>query len=488
MPQRPNREPLTTYLRVEKRHVSAIAKTLQDTSKSLEKDLLKVSGDNITDVVTRAQIKAQRAAIDQHLQGLWTNVDKSIHAGMEDSAVAASNLIFKQMDGLFARALPVATRKAIAEAEAFRAAAGVQSVMARHLNSYIPLAKSVYNAERLSSGWVDKTVNRALASGWSAKQLAKEVAKSIRPDVPGGVSYASIRLARTEINNAFHATTISKYLELGFIEGVDWNTSGSHPEEDECDEYKARSPWHPKQVPDKPHPQCLCYITPTLPDPDEFVNNLLSGKYGENSTIAAVQAAEKSAPLSKVDPRRIDKVPEVQQYAKENLLDVRSLSDAQRRELQYYTGAGSSRVNRELREGKLSVGTKETAKAIDAAMKKSVLPEDVILTRMSDGLPFQKLLGKGADPDNLQPLLGKVFKDKAYLSTSLGTTPARGFAKSFVKMEITAPKGTKGLYLETITSVKGERELLLPRNTSILIESIEKKGGQWRIAARIVSS
>lgn len=32
-------------------------------------------------------------------------------------------------------------------------------------------------------------------------------------------------------------------------------------------------------VPEKPHPQCLCFITPYLPDEDEFLNKLLNGDY-----------------------------------------------------------------------------------------------------------------------------------------------------------------------------------------------------------------
>jgi hypothetical protein len=66
-----------------------------------------------------------------------------------------------------------------------------------------------------------------------------------------------------------------------------WNLSGSHPEPDECNEYAEQSHmpngeaglWLPEEVPLKPHPNCLCYVTPENVSRDQFIADFESGKY-----------------------------------------------------------------------------------------------------------------------------------------------------------------------------------------------------------------
>lgn len=50
-------------------------------------------------------------------------------------------------------------------------------------------------------------------------------------------------------------------------------------------------------VPEKPHPQCLCFITPYLPDEDEFLNNLLKGDYDDAMGFEPPPSASPVGPL-----------------------------------------------------------------------------------------------------------------------------------------------------------------------------------------------
>lgn len=108
----------------------------------------------------------------------------------------------------------------------------------------------------------------------------------VDPSTPGGVSYAAKRLARTELNNAFHTTQQASAEVNPFVVGLRWNLSMSHKKPDRCDELAAgHSPgktsgvYLPSDLPRKPHPQCLCYTTNEMMDEDEFLDLVSNPDY-----------------------------------------------------------------------------------------------------------------------------------------------------------------------------------------------------------------
>lgn len=167
-----------------------------------------------------------------------------------------------------------------------QARAGIDSIISRKENG-ISLSEKVYRNRVVSSGKIDRILNTGLALGKSAREIANDVSGFISPDVPGGVSYASMRLARTELNNAFHTTQRNMMNKNPFVEKAKWELSGSHPRPDECNEYadqvhikdgEAGEFWT-HDVPNKPHPNCLCYITPVMMDEEQFIQSFKSGAY-----------------------------------------------------------------------------------------------------------------------------------------------------------------------------------------------------------------
>lgn len=73
-------------------------------------------------------------------------------------------------------------------------------------------------------------------------------------------------------------------------------------------------------------------------------------------------------------------------------------------------------------------------------------------------------------------IVGKVIEDKAFMSTSV----LQGFGGSY-KLVIEAPKGTKGIYVESLTGSPGEQEVLLNRGTKLAITGVrvETVKGVW---------
>ena len=126
-----------------------------------------------------------------------------------------------------------------------------------------PLSKKVIDTTKIINGQLDRFIETALVTNMDVDQFARGVRGFIRPDVPGGASYAALRLARNEIANAFHATQIVHAQQQPFITGCRWELSGSHSKSKSdcmCPVYAGKI-YPPDQVPNRPHPGCLCTLS-----------------------------------------------------------------------------------------------------------------------------------------------------------------------------------------------------------------------------------
>lgn len=258
-----------------------LAKILQDAAKEGERAVLASVSDGVSAQVRRAQYKLAVAHLNQISAQMWGKITPLIQRGIDQSADRAVDGLMT-IDRLLADSLAnPALRNSFLQATR----TAVDNVRSRLLNN-IQLSDKVYKTEALSNQWVQQEINRGIALNRSAKEIAQSVRKFISPTTPGGVSYASMRLGRTELNNAFHTTTIRAAADQPWITGFKWNTSGSHPHHDICDDYAEQDHddlgpgiFSKGNAPGKPHPQCLCYVTTISVENDEFIDGLVSGKY-----------------------------------------------------------------------------------------------------------------------------------------------------------------------------------------------------------------
>jgi hypothetical protein len=231
-----------------------------------------------------AKARRSQVAMAKVNAEMWGNVHDATKVGIGDAVWNA-----KEMQSLFDESL---FKAAGVDSKFWRASMiaqaqeGVNSLIARKENG-LTLSDKVYRNQALSKGYVDRAINNGLLLGKSAKEIADDVVKFINPNVPGGASYSAMRLGRTEVNNAFHASSLKGYKDTPWINTVQWHMSSSHARPDECNEYaesthfKGGGPgvFKTGDVPSKPHPQCLCYIEGLSDDLDKFAKNFKSGKY-----------------------------------------------------------------------------------------------------------------------------------------------------------------------------------------------------------------
>jgi hypothetical protein len=138
---------------------------------------------------------------------------------------------------------------------------------------------------------VTRLVEDGVARGLDSRTLAKQVERYLEPDkwtvmktetrrrlgVPKDVSYEGMRLARTEMNNAFHEGAIAANTATPSYRGVCWRLSNSHPFPDVCDDYakhEGNGFWPKGEEPARPHPQCMCVVVPVHEDPQAFAERL----------------------------------------------------------------------------------------------------------------------------------------------------------------------------------------------------------------------
>lgn len=122
-------------------------------------------------------------------------------------------------------------------------------------------------------------------------------------------------------------------------------------------------------------------------------------------------------------------------------------------------------------------------KALDAALKKTSVPDNVIVHRGFNNPELIARMTAGKD------LNGAVFNDKAYVST--GVSKSGAFGGNPIITHIRVPKGAKGMYMgqpDAMYSNKGklthfssETELLLPRNSHFKILGYTKVDNHWEL-------
>lgn len=272
---------LSRYLVVERQYDKYLYKTLKKAAEDTEERLAALEGRAGRGAVTRRyQMRIARETMDE-LFG--TNLTGTIREYQGDAAVAATDALLYDERGLLTRVFTDAgKRREYAESMRLTAQRNVEAAITRVYHTEIPLSDQVWKTEALSKGLVDTAINNALARGDSARELASTVRDMIRPDVPGGVSYAARRLGRTEINNAFHAQSIMEVQDTPWITHMEWKLSATHiVRRCWCEEFSVIRLFEKEQVPEKPHPNCRCYVVPVVPDTDVFDANFLMGHYDQ---------------------------------------------------------------------------------------------------------------------------------------------------------------------------------------------------------------
>jgi hypothetical protein len=277
MPALPSPKPFQPYRRVQVEAEADLRRILEQTARAIQRRiaLLPVG---IGGQVRAAQLRMTLTAIKKLQRSMWTGaVSPRVARGVTVAEDAAESAI-ETMTRVAYASLPDAVADELVRGLRASAESGLKSDAARRRRE---LSTLVYRQSALHEGKVEDLIREGLVSNLSAKELAQTVYKYVSPNTPGGSSYAAMRLARTEINNAFHERQLQGAKRPG-VTAVKWNLSGSHKVPDLCNVYanhNGNGHWAVGNVPEKPHPQCFCYLTYITTPPGEFQKRLAAGSF-----------------------------------------------------------------------------------------------------------------------------------------------------------------------------------------------------------------
>jgi hypothetical protein len=290
----PGETPIQAFARVSHATDSAILKLLAEAARDARKEAAVLAASEQFGKMSKAsQQRLVERSLHLQMRSLMENVGHMTIFGEKEAARAAVTSMGFLQDRVYGRSGADIRRMLQRQAES-----GLDSYVSRS-SSRKRLSYSVYRNIALATGQVDKEISKGLLRGLNAKDLANNVAKLIDPNVPGGVSYSAMRLSRTEINRAFHETSVRTTIDDPWIDGYKWNLSGSHPTLDVCNTMAndnhdgiGRGVYKKGNVPNKPHPQCLCYITMTMNSKGQFEAQLRRGSYDNYLKKMRKQATE----------------------------------------------------------------------------------------------------------------------------------------------------------------------------------------------------
>lgn len=153
------------------------------------------------------------------------------------------------------------------------------------------LSQRLWNQAENLKREMELTISTAIDRGQSAVVLSKRLSKylndfpSLRNDYTEkfgkaidckDCQYASMRLARSEINMAYREAERLRWQQFDFILGFEVKLSKSHPAPDICDDLKGKYPKDFKFV--GWHPNCMCYVVPIVMTDSEYYGNGVSDR------------------------------------------------------------------------------------------------------------------------------------------------------------------------------------------------------------------
>jgi hypothetical protein len=271
-------------LRLQRQYDERIMKILEEAALDIQRrvEKLKVST-RFSDSIRASQLRLVLSQIRRTQLDMFLSIGDEIRAGQLAAAIFATDDLEK-LARIGLSSLPRAAATEFVDSLMASAQAGINTFYSRVKRE---LSTRLYKNGQWSTDHIETLIRNGILRNASARELAKDVYRFVSPTAPGGASYVAMRLARTEINNAFHNQQI-KGFQFPWVESVKWNLSGSHPRKDECntlaesDQYNLGPGQFPRgKVPGKPHPQCLCFLTATSVSPRKFADDVRSGKYDD---------------------------------------------------------------------------------------------------------------------------------------------------------------------------------------------------------------
>ena len=379
------------------------------------------------------------------------------------------------------------------------------------------LSKAIWGNTQKTQKDINTVIAEGIAQNKSAYAIAKDLEKYVNPSAkkdwdwakvyPGTskkVDYNAQRLARTAVSHAYQQSFVRTTQKNPFVTKYKWLGSNSHRICPICAERDGKL-FEKDELP-LDHPNGMCTFLAVMedsmvdmadriadwalgredPELDEYVGSIYVGEMPK----------KKLPPIPKLYKSTSQYFTGVGQFATgtERRWNEQS-HEIPKKDLRYVQGVtgyvqsmNSFSINSALRAnpGKLpkevfAKGSLEEkiVKTLDKVISGSTLSHEGLVYRFMEESALSAVYGTS----DLLSLIGKVTSDPAYLSTSANETLSK-YSTYKIKRVIYVESGTPGY----ITRNWEESEIILPRNTKTVVESVEVEEDRITIYERLIKT
>jgi hypothetical protein len=146
-----------------------------------------------------------------------------------------------------------------------------------------------------------------------------------------------------------------------------------------------------------------------------------------------------------------------------------------------YSGNAYSNINNALR-GKevMTLSNQIISKNLQTALDKARIPHDMVVFRGTSTLGLGSLRSLPTEK-----LVGKIFMEPGFMSTSTNNSVAGGIFQGNMQMTIEVPAGARGLDISSVSQFATESEILFQSGTEMYIKKAEMVDGVLNIVVKI---
>lgn len=238
-----------------------------------------------------AHLTALQAKLDARAAQMSREVLAATHQGIWMASGAGSKGVADVTAHMVKDAIPA---PAVARLFAGINERATLAMLARTRRDGLKISDRVWRTSEAARNSVRRIIEDAVVRGQDARTTARQVQQYLQPGIwkahkadvrkrlgiSKDISYQAMRLARTEMNNAFHEGMVAANQHSPGYRGIYWRLSHRHVVPDICtdmatDMSNGEKGFYPKgSEPVRPHPNCWCVPVPAYEDPDQFAERL----------------------------------------------------------------------------------------------------------------------------------------------------------------------------------------------------------------------
>lgn len=491
----------STRVALDKAQGKAISKLYSDAAKHLAEEA-KTLSPNTSGALRKQQItklKRQLTTEVKAMNGRLSGTIKDNMSKMSEAVVEDSKSFLKTLgmpvEGAFSR-VPADVVESLVSGKLY---AGDWS-----------LSNAIWGSSLKTQSDVERIVALGTAENKSALAIAKDLEKYVDPSAkkdwawskvyPGTatkVDYNAQRLARTMVSHAYQQSLEQTVAKNPFVDGFIWRASGGARTCDLC--FSRDGEFFKKGDLPLDHPNGMCTFLVEIPDLEKVAELLGDWVHGNGdagidafaeSMGGVAQQVAKNLPF---DPKAwLDSLKgNASARSKWWVSEARDLGQLPYDEMEalvHYTGNGFETMNGFLRgtttDGVTSY-TKTECSYLNSALGKFKTSEPLVVRRGANLDVISSMTGVKIDytstAKDLNKMVGCLGTDKGFLSTS--PYAEGGFTYKEAELIISLPKGTHGVYVESVTLHKGEKEFLVNSDSAFRVKGWDKGGedGKYRV-------